>query len=94
MQLNETNPNLSYNLCNGTTMLLCVIMLPMSQAQSLLRAVFQLPKQFSVFTSTILSEEIRQGDKTIPYAVTSRVQSQIPTVRATFDPRTILRIAH
>lgn len=75
-------------------MLFRVIMLSISQGQSVSRPVVQPPEQFSVSTSTILSGEIGQGDKAIPYKVASRVHGQIPTVNATFDPRTILWIAH
>lgn len=63
-------------------MLFGVIMLPTSQGQSVSRLVIQLPEQFSVCTSTILSGEIGQGDKAIPYTVASRVYGQIPTVKS------------
>ena len=94
MQLNETNLYFHYNICDVTMMIFCVIMLPISQGQSVSRAVVQLPEQFAVSTSTVLPGEIGQGDKAIPHRAASRVCSQIPTVNATFDPRTILWIAH
>lgn len=94
MQLNEINLYFCYNICDVTMMHFYVIMLPISQGQSVSRAVIQLPEQFSVSTSTILLGKIRQEDKATQRGVAASVCSQISTVNATFDSMTILLIAH
>lgn len=78
MQLSETSLYFCYKICDTTMMLFYVIMLPISQEQSVSRTVIQLPEQFSVSTSTSSSGEIGQRDKAILYTVASGVQGQIP----------------
>lgn len=92
MQLNEINLYFCCNMCDVTMMHFCVIMLPVSQEESVSRA--QLPEQFSVSTSTTLLGKTRQKDKATQRGVASSICSQISTVNATFDSMTILLIAH
>lgn len=57
MQLNEINLYFCYNICDVTMMHFYVIMLPISQGQSVSRALIQLPEQFCFHQHNLIGKD-------------------------------------